>query len=338
MQEALLYEKLPESRVQCHICQWHCKINVDRCGVCGIYRNIDGRLYSSNYGLVSSIAADPIEKKPLFHFHPATSVFSMGTLGCNFHCRHCQNWEISRADIETGKSSCHEVSPEMAIDLAERYDCRGIAWTYNEPGIWLEYVHDTARLAREKGLYTVFVTNGYLSPEALDTIGPYIDAYRVDIKGFSDRFYREIPGVPAWRDILEVTKLAKTKWNMHIEVITNIIPTYNDDDEQLEGIAGWISGELGNLTPWHVTRFHPAYKLTDIPATPLPTLERACETGERAGLKFIYTGNAPGHKSESTVCYSCGNVAVERYGYQTRITGLDGSRCSNCGADLNFRV
>jgi len=338
MQEALLYEKLPHSRVQCHTCQWHCKIGVDRYGVCGVYQNRDGTLYNLNYAVVSSMAADPIEKKPLFHFYPGTLAFSLGTLGCNFHCKHCQNWEISMVDTRTVQRGCQEMQPEEAVEMAKRYQCQGIAWTYNEPGIWFEYTLDSAKLAKENNLYTVYVTNGYSTPEALDKIGPYLDAWRVDIKGFSDSLYRDIARVPNWRNILEVASRAKSKWNMHVEVVTNIIPTMNDDDQQLEGIARWIHDELGELTPWHVTRFHPHYHMSHLPPTPIATLERACEIGQKAGLKFIYVGNVPGHKSESTVCYSCGELIVERYGYRTRIVGLDGSKCRSCGAELNFRT
>ncbi|MFC2069759.1 AmmeMemoRadiSam system radical SAM enzyme [Chloroflexota bacterium] len=338
MREALLYEKLPDSRVQCHTCQWNCKIGLDKYGVCGMYRNRDGVLEDLNYALVSSMAADPIEKKPLFHFFPGSRVFSLGTLGCNFHCKHCQNWQISTADINTAQRGCHEILPEAAVELAIRHDCQGIAWTYNEPGIWFEYTLDSAKLAKENGLYTVYVTNGYSTEEALDTIGPYLDAWRVDIKGFSDSLYRQLAGVPDWQRIPEVTVRAKKKWNMHVEVVTNIVPTLNDDDGQLEAIAEWIRDELGELTPWHITRFYPQHRMTDLPPTPITTLEHACEIGKKAGLKFIYTGNVPGHGSESTVCYSCGKLNVERYGYQTKVVGLDGSRCRFCGADLNFRT
>ncbi|MFC1901143.1 AmmeMemoRadiSam system radical SAM enzyme [Chloroflexota bacterium] len=338
MREALLYEKLPDSRVQCHTCQWNCKISPDKYGACGMYRNRDGMLEDLNYALVSSAAADPIEKKPLFHFYPGTRVFSLGSLGCNFHCKHCQNWQISTAEINTAQRACQEILPETAIELAKSQDCQGIAWTYNEPGIWFDYTLDSAKLAKENGLYTVYVTNGYSTEKALDTIGPYLDAWRVDIKGFSDSLYRQLAGVPDWQKILEVTVRAKKKWDMHIEVVTNIVPTMNDDDAQLEGIARWINSELGELTPWHVTRFHPQHRMTDIPPTPIATLEHACEIGKKAGLKFIYTGNVPGHDSESTVCYSCGNLNVERYGYQTKVVGMNGSKCRSCGADLNFRT
>jgi pyruvate formate lyase activating enzyme len=337
MREALLYEKLPDSRVQCHTCQWRCRISPGKCGVCGMYQNRDAALFNLNYSLVSSVAADPIEKKPLFHFFPGTLAFSLGTLGCNFHCKHCQNWEISMADGQTSGRSCQEMSPQAQIELAQRHDCQGVAWTYNEPAIWFEYTLDSARLAKKNNLYTVYVTNGYSTPEALDTIGPYLDAWRVDIKGFSDHFYRELAKVPHWRQILATAKRAKEKWNMHVEVVTNIIPTMNDDEEQLQGIARWIRDELGELTPWHVTRFYPNHQLMHLPPTPVATLERACDIGRKAGLKFVYTGNVPGHSHENTVCYNCGNLIVERYGYQTTIIGLDGSKCRFCGAELNFR-
>ena len=337
MHEAALYEKMPDSRVRCQTCQWRCRINPDKFGVCGMYQNRQGTLYNLNYGKVSSVAADPIEKKPLFHFHPGTLCFSLGTLGCNFQCRHCQNWQISTADSESLVDSCRELSPQASIELAVQHRCQGIAWTYNEPVIWLEHTLDSAKLAKERGLYTVYVTNGYATPEALDTIGPYLDAWRVDIKGFTDEFYKSLSGIPQWREILEVTKRAQEKWDMHVEVVTNIIPTMNDD-AQLQGIADWIKNELGELTPWHVTRFHPQYRINNLPPTPLETIERACEIGKAAGLKFVYTGNVPGHSSESTVCYNCGKIIIDRYGYQTNIEGLDGSRCKYCNAELNFVV
>jgi pyruvate formate lyase activating enzyme len=338
MREALLYEKLKDSRVRCHTCQWRCRISPDKFGVCGMYQNQGGTLYNLNYAIVSSLAADPIEKKPLFHFYPGSSAFSLGTLGCNFHCKHCQNWEISMADGKAINQGCQEISPEEELDLTKRHRCQGIAWTYNEPAIWFEYTLDSARLAKKNNLYTVYVTNGYSSPEALDMIGPYLDAWRVDIKGFSDYFYRELARVTHWREILNTARRAKVKWNMHVEVVTNIIPSMNDGEEQLEGIANWIRDELGELTPWHVTRFYPHHHLMHLPPTPISTLERACEIGKKAGLKFIYTGNVPGHQSENTFCYSCGKLVVERYGYQTSVVGLDGSKCRFCGAELNFRV
>ncbi len=338
MPEAMLYQKLPDSRVQCNICQWRCTINPEKYGVCRMYQNRHGVLYNLNCAKASSVAADPIEKKPLFHFYPGSLAFSIGGWGCNFHCQHCQNWEISCPPDNEPWLRSQDIPPQTAIDLARRHHCQGIAWTYNEPTVWFEYTLDSARLARENNLYTVYVTNGYITPEAMDAIGPYLDAWRVDIKGFSDALYRDLTGIQNWRGILEVAKRAKDRWQMHIEVITNVIPTLNDDDQQLEGIARWIKDELGELTPWHVTRFYPHHHLMHLPATPIATLERAYDIGQKAGLKFIYAGNVPGHQSENTVCYSCGKVVVRRFGYEAEIVGLDGSRCRFCGAELNFRT
>jgi len=333
--EAMLYEKLPGSRVECNVCQWRCVINPGKVGVCRMRINQDGTLYSMNYGKVSSMASDHIEKKPLFHFFPGTFAFSLGTWGCNFHCKHCQNWEISCADIP---SSSQQLSIEREMELTKRYDCAGIAWTYNEPSIWFEYTLDSAKLAKRNGFYTVYVTNGYLTTEALDTIGPWLDAWRVDIKGFSDNLYRQLAKISGWRGILDVAKRAKEKWDMHVEVVTNVIPTMNDDEEQLNGIATWIRECLGELTPWHVTRFYPMHNLNYLPPTPVSTLEKAYHIGRKAGLKFVYLGNIPGHEYENTVCYSCGKTVVRRIGYDTTVVGLDGSKCKFCGSELNFRT
>lgn len=338
MREALMYDKLESCKVRCNTCQWRCVINPGKTGVCRMYQNREGVLYSMNYAQASSVAVDPIEKKPLFHFYPGSQVYSLGGWGCNFHCVHCQNWQISCPVESAPWQSSREISPEAAVRDAERHGCRGIAWTYNEPTVWFEYTLDCAKLARANGLYTVYVTNGYMTPEALDTIGPYLDAWRVDVKGFSDVFYRDLARITRWRGILEVAERAKHRWNMHLEVITNIIPAMNDDDNQLEGIAKWIHDRLGELTPWHVTRFFPQYQMQNIPATPLDTLEKAYEIGRKAGLKFIYLGNVPGEKRENTGCYACGREIVKRYGYDTEVLGLKGSKCKFCGAELNFRV
>jgi len=333
--EAILYEKLSDSRVQCQVCQWRCIINPGKLGVCRMRLNRAGKLYARNYAETSSVAADHIEKKPLFHFFPATYAFSLGTWGCNFHCQHCQNWEISCVDLPP---TSQQLVPEKEIELTKKYNCAGIAWTYNEPTIWLEYTLDSAKLAKKNGLYTVYVTNGYITPEAMDTIGPYLDAWRVDIKGFSDAFYRQLAKISGWRAILDMAKRAKEKWDMHVEVVTNIIPTMNDDEEQLKGIATWIKDNLGELTPWHVTRFYPMRNLLHLPPTPVTTLEKAYQIGKEVGLKFVYLGNVAGHEYENTICYSCGKLIVRRIGYDTQVLGLEGSKCQFCGAELNFRT
>ena len=336
MSEAILYDKLTGSRVRCNVCQWRCVINSGKFGLCRVRRNDGGVLHVLNYAEVSSLAADPIEKKPLFHFSPGSLALSLGTWGCNFHCKDCQNWEIACVEEPAEMmSGSRRVLSQEAVELARQYDCGGIAWTYNEPSVWFEYTLDSAKLAKENGLYTVYVTNGYLTPEALDTIGPYLDAWRVDIKGFSDTLYRDLAKVSRWRGILDVAKRAQERWDMHVEVVTNVIPTMNDDEEQLEGIAGWIRDELGELTPWHVTRFYPHHHLMHLPPTSIPDLEKAYNIGKRAGLRFVYPGNVPGHNGESTVCYSCGKVAIRRFGYDAKVVGVDGSKCKFCGAELN---
>ena len=333
--EALLYEKLPQDRVRCNTCQYRCVIAPEKMGVCRMRLNHDGILYSMNYADISSAAIDPIEKKPLFHFYPGSKVFSLGGWGCNFHCSDCQNWEIACVDMP---DRSRQLIPDEAIKLTLENDCAGIAWTYNEPTLWLEYTLDTARLAREQGLYTIYVTNGYATPEALDLLGPYLDAWRVDVKGFSDKLYHSLAGLSHWRGILDVAIRARNKWNMHVEVVTNVIPGMNDDEEQLMDIANWIYNELGELTPWHVTRFYPMYNLKSIEPTPVEILEKAYHIGKRAGLQFVYLGNVPGHSYENTICYSCGNVVVKRSGYATEVVGLNGSRCRFCNAELNIKI
>ena len=335
MREALLYQKLAGSKVQCNTCQWRCKIAPGKFGVCRMYRNTDGILNSLNYAKVSSAAVDPIEKKPLFHFYPGSRVFSMGTWGCNFHCKGCQNWQIACTDASIIEQGSRTISAADSVELAKSENCQGIAWTYNEPAVWFDYTLDSAKLAKENDLYTVYVTNGYISEGALDMIGPYLDGYCVDVKGFSDKLYRDLAKVSNWRGILDMAERAKSKWGMHVEVVTNIVPSMNDDDEQLEGLAAWIRDRLGELTPWHVTRFYPQHEMLYLPPTPVAKLERAYDIGKAAGLKFVYTGNVPGHDGENTVCYSCGNKLIGRVGYNISIAGLQDSRCSFCGTELN---
>jgi len=339
MHEAMLYEQLEGGQVQCQLCQRRCRITPGKTGYCKTRLNQDGTLYSLVYDQVSSVAVDPIEKKPLFHFYPTTQVLSLGTFGCNFRCIHCQNYTISH--VEPGTERYHprsrKLAPEETVELAKQYDCGGIAWTYNEPTVWFEYSLDTAKVAKHSGLYTCYITNGYLTAEALDTLGPYLDGYRVDVKGFTTEFYRKLASVTEWKGILDTAVRAKDKWGMHIEVITNIIPTMNDDDEQLRALARWIVKDLGELTPWHVTRFFPYLELSHLPPTPIKTLEKARETGLKEGLRFVYVGNVLGHDAESTYCYHCGKLTIQRVGYQTRMVGVQNGKCKSCGADLNIR-
>ena len=344
--EAILFDRLEGNRVQCHVCQWECRIQDGRYGVCGTRLNERGILYTLIYGEVSSINADPIEKKPLFHFFPTSRVLSLGSWGCNFHCKHCQNWQISYARrsnggwaVQGGRSERGQwIAPEEAVALARRHRCAGISWTYNEPGIWLEYTLDTARLAHQAGLYTAYVTNGFVTEAALDTIGPHLDAYRVDIKGFGDDPYRKLSGIQEAKGILRVAERAKHHWGMHVEVVTNIVPTINDDPEQLRSIARWIRDALGPKTPWHVTRFFPHADMSHLPPTPIDTILSARRIGLEEGLCFVYGGNMVADGVENTVCPKCGALAIRRSGFNAEMRGVaTGGLCSRCGEDLNIR-
>lgn len=335
--ESLLYEPLGGGRVRCHVCQWRCAISPNEWGHCRTRHNRDGVLYSCIYGVVSSAAADPIEKKPVFHYKPGSRVFSLGSLGCNFRCPFCQNWQIAFADGESAPAGQPDLPPERAVQLASQYGCGGIAWTYNEPAIWLEYALDSARLAKAAGLYTVYVTNGSATEAALDAIGPYLDVYRVDFKSFSPGFYRELIGFPGPEGIRRVTLRARQKWHMHVEVVTNLVPGHNDDPEELRQLARWIRDNLGPDTPWHLTRFFPHARLGHVPPTPLAALEAASALARGEGLSYVYLGNVSGGSGENTYCPVGGELVVVRSGYRTRLVGVrpDGA-CAAHGTPLNL--
>lgn len=336
MKEAILYKKLENKKVKCGVCAKECVILPGKRGQCGTRLNQEGTLYTLIYAKCSSIAADPIEKKPVFHYQPGSQVLSFGSLGCNLRCGHCQNWQIAHVDPDLEGAGLTEVSPSEAIRLAESYHCQGIAWTYNEPTIWLEYTLETAKLCKEHDLYTVYVTNGFTTFESLDTIAPYLDVYRVDVKGFTNDFYRKVCKIADFTPILRATERARQKWKMHVEVVTNIIPSLNDNDEQLRNIAEWIKDKLGADTPWHVTRFVPYLDFSYLPATPIETLERARKIGLSAGLHFVYVGNVPGHSGENTYCYNCKNLVITRSCYSLKSYDVTGGKCTFCGASLNI--
>jgi pyruvate formate lyase activating enzyme len=335
--EAILYERLDDDVVQCHVCPRLCVIKPGRRGTCRARENRGGTLISLIYDRVCSVAADPIEKKPLFHFFPGTTVLSLGTLGCNFTCAHCQNWQIAHADPASGFGDLRRLPVDNLPVLAEHNECTGVAWTYNEPTIWIEYVIDGARVAHDHGLYTVMVTNGYITTEGLDALAPHIDAYRVDVKGFDDALYKRLCKVPDHRPVLAAAERAQHEHGCHVEIVTNVIPTLNDDDDTLRGIATWIVDALGPKTPWHVTRFHPYLELSHLPATPIRTLEHAAALGREAGLDFVYVGNVPGHEGENTVCPNCHRLVVRRTGYAVEDLALRNGHCDMCGQDLNVR-
>ena len=338
MKQALIWEKLEENKVKCNLCNFRCVIPEGKSGFCKVRINKGGVLYTLLDSYVSSYALDPVEKKPLNHFHPGSLVLSFGTWSCNFKCRGCQNWEISHffsSEDEIRKRS-EIITPNEAVKLTKNYGAQGIAWTYNEPTIWFEYTLEAAKLAKRESLYTIYVTNGSITTEALDLIGPYLDAFRVDIKGFSDEAYKKITPIFNWKKILETTIYAKRKWNMHVEVVTNIIPTINDNVTELKSLAAWIRNELGKKTPWHVTRFFPYLDLSNLPPTSVETLEKVREIGLEQGLEFVYTGNIIGHPYEDTYCPHCKRRVIERHGFEIVENNTHNGKCNFCGEDLNI--
>jgi pyruvate formate lyase activating enzyme len=330
--EALLWESQGD-RIACLLCPHACRIADGKTGVCGVRRNDGGTLVALTYGRVSSVAVDPIEKKPVFHYFPGTKALSLGSVGCTMRCGHCQNWEISRAGPDA--RGLHDLAPEAVADMAARYGCLGVAFTYNEPVIWLEYVLDVAEQCRARGLYTVMVTNGYVTQAGLDMFGEKIDVWRVDIKGMGDAAYRQLCKVPSGESIRIQAERAKKHWHMHVECVTNIVPTINDSEEELRGIARWIAESLGVSTPWHVTRFFPYLEFSDLPPTPIETLRRAVEIGREEGLEFIYLGNIEEPGGEDTICPGCGEVAIRRFGYSVLDDCTRDGACAHCGRGLN---
>lgn len=335
---AMLQEELDEGTVRCHVCPRLCRVAPGKSGVCRARVNRDGVLYAITYGRVCSVAADPIEKKPLYHFFPGTRVLSLGSVGCNFACRHCQNWQIAHADPSEATRDLRDLPVRNLAVLAANNACQGVAWTYNEPTIWFEYILDGAQAAHKHGLYTVMVTNGYITEDALAMLAPHIDAYRVDVKGFSNAQYKELCRIPDMRPVLESAERAKAAYGCHVEIVTNVIPTFNDDDTTLRGIATWIVERLGPETPWHVTRFMPYLDFSHLPSTPVSSLERAITIGHDAGLQFVYIGNVPRHDGENTICPRCRRLLVRRTGYAVEDVALRGTFCAMCGQNVNVRT
>jgi pyruvate formate lyase activating enzyme len=332
IKEAMLYEKTGGNAVQCHLCAHRCKIAPSKRGVCGVRENREGTLYTLVYGMIIAENVDPIEKKPLFHVHPGSRSFSIATVGCNFRCVFCQNHDISQMPRKSGKILGRGASPETIVERAVHSNSRTIAYTYTEPTIFFEYAHDIGKLAHEKDIKNVFVTNGFMTEEAIVKISPCLDAANVDLKSFSDEFYKKYCGARL-QPVLDSLKKMK-EVGIWVEVTTLIIPTLNDSDEELQNIAQFVYS-LGAETPWHISRFHPQYEMTNLPPTPVATLHKAAQFGKQAGLKYVYTGNVPGDEMESTFCFHCGNILIERYGFYINKINLDKSTCPRCGTPLD---
>jgi pyruvate formate lyase activating enzyme len=340
--EAKLYRKLPNNEVECLACKHRCRIVDGRTGICSVRGNEGGKLHLYVYGHPVAVNLDPVEKKPLFHFYPGSWVYSIGTFGCNFRCLFCQNWDISQFPKAETKWLAFpskqwilrrslDLSPERAVEEAKRLGADGMAYTYNEPAIWAEYAEDIAELARKEGMFNVFVSSGYETEEALDYLKA-IDAYNIDLKGFTDDFYRRMCGTRLDYVLDTIKSVYKRgKW---LEITTLVIPGENDSEEQLRGIASFIRNELSPDVPWHITAFHPDYKLLNKEPTPVQTLIRAREIGKEEGLNFVYIGNVWAPDGETTFCPKCGFKLVVREGFRIVEYNIKDGKCPRCGTKI----
>ncbi|HBQ85860.1 MAG TPA: AmmeMemoRadiSam system radical SAM enzyme [Syntrophomonas sp.] len=324
---ASYFEPAPDQMVQCHLCPHQCSIKIGKTGLCGVRRNGDGVLYTLNYGEITSLALDPVEKKPLYHFHPGSMIVSAGTVGCNMFCSFCQNYSISRHRPPTTAVEPGELAG-IAREAAGQGSI-GVAFTYNEPSIWYEFIWDTVQKLKENGLNTVLVTNGYLQLKPLQNLLPYIDAMNIDVKAFNEGFYRR-------RCMADLNHVKETVENAvgrtHVEITNLVIPGENDDLAEIGALAGWLAG-LSPLIPLHISRYYPAYQMST-PPTPVATLEQAVLTA-REHLQFVYAGNING-VADDTLCPHCGHCLITRQNYETRIVGITANCCSNCGTPTTF--
>ena len=333
MKEGVFYKPLRGNRVQCNLCNHRCKILDGEFGICGVRKNIRGRLYSLVYGKIITAKIDPVEKKPLFNFLPGSKAFSIGTVGCNFHCQHCQNFDISQYPHEhKGQIIGEDYTPEQIVAAAKAAKCETIAYTYNEPTVFYEFAYDTSILARKAGMKNIFVSNGYLSAEATRQIGPYLDGINIDLKSFNDKTYMSLCG-GRLKPVMETIRLMKTL-GVWVEVTTLVIPGINDKEEELRNIAHFLKN-IGADVPWHVTRFHPAYKLQDRSPTPSATLRRAREIGMEEKLRYVYAGNLVDTESENTHCYSCHALLIKRRGMVVIQNRLRNGKCPECGTRID---
>ncbi|MDP2968366.1 MAG: AmmeMemoRadiSam system radical SAM enzyme [Deltaproteobacteria bacterium] len=332
MKEAMLYSPLEEGKVKCHLCSHRCVISPSKKGICGVRENREGTLFSLVFGRAISMNVDPIEKKPLFHLFPGSTSFSIATVGCNFRCLQCQNHEISQMPVGEKIIDGSVVPPSKIVSLAKENRCRSISYTYTEPTIYFEYAYETAALASQEGIRNVFVTNGYMTEEALKTIQPYLDGANVDLKSYQEKFYKEVCGARL-NPVLESLKLMKAL-GIWVEITTLVIPTLNDSEREFEEIAQFILS-LGAEVPWHLSAFYPTYKLINLPRTPAATLHRAREIGMKAGLRYVYCGNIPGQGGENTFCPHCGRIVIHRMGFRVVKNDVVGGECHHCHTKID---
>jgi len=332
--EALFWKPLNNQTVQCFLCPHHCIIAPEKHGICGVRKNEHGTLFSLIYQACSSIAVDPIEKKPLYHFNPGSLVLSLGSVGCTFRCDHCQNYHISMARPD--EQPLHDIPASHLSKIAIEKGCKGVAWTYNEPTIWHEYTVEAAQLVKEAGLYTVYVTNGYIEEEPLKAIAPYLDAMNIDVKAFHEQFYQKICKAKL-APVLQTCERVK-KLGVHLELTYLVIPGHNDTTKEINAFCQWIVEKLGADTPVHFSRFHPDYKMTDVTVTPRSTLLTCRMTAKDAGLQFVYLGNIDHGDYDNTYCPVCKNLLIERNGFSATIKGFAQGTCSQCGAVIPIQM
>lgn len=336
MQEAKFYKKLDNLIVACELCHQRCLIKNNSAGTCRARKNINGELFSLVYGYPVALNVDPIEKKPLFHFQPGSLSYSIGTLGCNFKCANCQNWDISQAlDIEQKIVNINLTEPEKIVSDALINGCSSISYTYNEPTIFAEYALEIMELARRQNLKNVWVSNGYMSDQCLEAIIPYLDAINVDLKSMDEKFYQKNCGANLEPILKNLAAIKKS--GAHLEITTLIIPGLSDDYKMLRTLADFIASELGADTPWHLSKFSPAisWKLKKTPPTAEETIFEACDIGKNAGLKYVYAGNLPGDERENTYCPACHELAISRFGYEIERFDHRGC-CAHCDKNLDI--
>jgi pyruvate formate lyase activating enzyme len=331
MKEAYLYEKMENQRVRCFLCNHRCVIKEGARGICGVRENQGGTLVSLVYGKVIARHVDPIEKKPLFHFLPGSRSYSLATVGCNFRCLFCQNADISQMPADRNQVWGEEMTPPMIVEEATGSRCLTISYTYTEPTIFFELALDTARLAVKKGLKNIFVSNGYMTEECLKEISSDLHGANVDLKAFTDKFYKEQCGAKL-KPILRTLEIMRST-GVWVEVTTLLIPGLNDSTEELKGLAGFLSN-LDPDIPWHISRFHPSYRLMNVRPTPPETIQRARDLGYEAGLKYVYTGNLPGDEGEKTYCHECKELLVDRFGFYVRKNVIENNLCPKCKAPI----
>lgn len=338
LKQAVLWDAESDGKVKCNLCNFRCSISDGKVGHCCVRKNIEGTLYSLVYDKVCAASDDPIEKKPLFHFQPGTRSFSISTPGCNFRCDFCQNWQISQQALE-GIVQGTSISPEAIVDAALNSGCSSIAYTYTEPTIFMELAADTGRLAHKAGLKNVFVSNGYMTAEAVDYARDFLDGINIDLKAFNDDYYKKFCKARL-APVLDTIKYIAKETDIWMELTTLIIPGENDSEDELKRLAEFIVAQAGADTPWHVSRFYPIYHMTDKEPTSSGVLQRAMDIGKSAGLRYIYVGNLPGAKGESTHCYNCGHVLIERCRYVISANNIADGVCPNCRTQIagEFRV